>query len=641
MTLGAKRLFSVALTIAVSALPLVAVAKPTPADALKLLPVQADVDYDRPTGVEIDRAIVEVESVGGLAGWVVKTDSGQTLRRFLDTNGDNQVDQWCYFKDGIEVYRDIDVNFNKKADQYRWLGTAGTRWALDEDEDGKIDSWKTISAEEVTAEIVAALREKDVARFRRLLLTEDDLQTLGLGEQQAKDLKAKMAAAASSFAEVAARQRLVTAKSAWIHFGASRPGVVPAGNQGSTKDLIVYDNVTAVIETEGKHGQIVIGTLVKLGDTWRMFDLPKNLAGEQIASASIGYFFQASLASRPDTTNPMPPAGAVSAEVQRLVQDLEKIDKSLATSTSTREQARLNGERADVLERLVKAAATAEDRTLWIRQYAETISAAVQSGAFPDGVKRLETLLAQVAKLPDSGDLVAYIKFRHMTAAYNLSLQEKDSDFEKINTKWLADLEQFVKDHSNSPDTAEAMLQLAIGNEFSGKEEAAINWFGRIVHDFPMSDLAGKAAGAKRRLESVGKPMSLQAKTIDGKQFDIAAAKGKNGKIVLVHYWATWCEPCKQDLETIRALQAKYSAQGFLPVGVNLDNEPRDAMAFLRTKTLPWPQLYETGGLDSRLATEMGILTLPTMILVGRDGNVINRNIHAGELDAELKKQLR
>jgi hypothetical protein len=37
----------------------------------------------------------------------------------------------------------------------------------------------------------------------------------------------------------------------------------------------------------------------------------------------------------------------------------------------------------------------------------------------------------------------------------------------------------------------------------------------------------------------------------------------------------------------------------------------------------------------------MGILTLPTMILIGRDGKVVNRNIHAGELDAELKKLLR
>ena len=47
--------------------------------------------------------------------------------------------------DGIEVYRDVDSNFNGKADEYRWLGTAGSRWGIDDNEDGRIDSWKTIS----------------------------------------------------------------------------------------------------------------------------------------------------------------------------------------------------------------------------------------------------------------------------------------------------------------------------------------------------------------------------------------------------------------------------------------------------------------------------------------------------------------
>jgi thiol-disulfide isomerase/thioredoxin len=613
-------------------------AKPTPADALKLAPVQADVDYDRPTAAEIAKCVVDVETVGGTTGWVVKTDAGQVLRRFLDTNGDNKVDQWCYYKDGIETYRDIDANFNNKADQYRWLGTAGTRWGLDDNEDQRIDSWKTLSAEEATAEIVAALRDKDASRFRRVLITSDELKNLGLAADQEKQLASKINSAAATFTDVASKQKLVGAKSEWLHFGASRPGVVPAGTSGSSKDLVVYDNVTTVVETDGKHSQLVIGTMIKIGDTWRVFDLPKNLAGEQTAAASVGYFFQAAINARPETTDPVP-GSTINPEMQKLIGTLEKLDKSIASATTKTEQTRLNGERADLLQRIVKLAESAEDRNLWIRQYAETISAAAQSGVFPEGPQRLQALYEQVSKLPDSADLAAYIKFRRMSADYNLSLQDKDADFEKINTKWLADLEEFVKDHDTAPDAAEAMLQLAIGQEFSGKEQEAIAWFARITTEFPKSDLAPKAAGAKRRLESVGQKIALRGRTIDGRPFDLAA---NSGKAVLVHYWATWCEPCKQDLETIRSLQAKYGKDGFVPIGVNLDNTAGEATAFLRgNKALPWAQVYEDGGLEGRLATEMGILTLPTMILIGRDGKVVNRNIHAGELDAELKKLLR
>jgi thiol-disulfide isomerase/thioredoxin len=612
-------------------------AKPTPADALKLVPVQKDVEFDMPAAKDIEHCLVEVETVGGITGWVVKTPANQVLRRFLDTNGDNKVDQWCYFKDGIEIYRDIDGDFNNKADQYRWLGIAGTRWGLDNDENGRIDSWRMISAEEVTAEVVAALRDRDAARFQRLLLTEADLKTLGLSAKHVTELTEKIDSASKSFAEVAGKQRIVTTKSEWIHFGASRPGVVPAGTDGATKDIVVYDNVTAVVETGAKqHGQLVIGTLVKVGDAWKMFDLPKNLSGDQTASAAVGYFFLAAFDSKPEASLPMV-AGAVSPEMQKLTADLEQLDKQLVSATTPAAQARLNASRADLLDKIV-AIAPADQRSLWIRQYTETVSAAVQSGAYPDGVGRLHALLAKVSQLAGGEELIPYVKQRLLTAEYNRDIVAPDADFEKVNKKYIEQLEQFVKDYGTSPDAAEAMLQLAIDAEFTKQRDKAIGWFGRIATDFPQSDLAEKAAGARFRLASVGKSLGLKGKTIDGRTFDLA---GASGKLVLVHYWTTSCEPCKQDMELIKSLLAKHGGQGFYPVGVNLDNEPKDVTAFLRTTPLSWPQLHEAGGLDSRLATQYGILSLPTMILIGKDGRVIDANIQAGELETELKKHLR
>ncbi|HZN32904.1 MAG TPA: redoxin family protein [Pirellulaceae bacterium] len=618
-------------------------AKPTPAEALKLVPVQREIDYDVPAAKEIEICIVDVETVGGITGWVVKTPGGQILRRFLDTNGDNRVDQWCYFKDGIEIYRDIDVNFNNKADQYRWLGIAGTRWGLDDDENGRIDSWKVISPEEVTAEVVAAFRDRDTARFQRLLLTADDLKSLGLNQKHVTDLTEKVATATRTFAGVADKQRVVTPQSEWIHFGASKPGVIPAGTDGSTKDIVVYDNVTAVVETAGaaaagaakQHGQLIVGTLVKVGDAWKLFDLPKNLTGNQTAAAG-GYFFLLGAGARAETDVPSA-AGGVSPEMQKLTGDLEQLDKRLASATTPAEQARLNATRADLLDKII-AAAPADQRGLWVRQYTETVSAAVQSGAYPDGVGRLQSLLTKVTNLPDGAELIPYVKQRLLTAEYNRDIAVKDADFEKVNTRYIEQLEQFVKEYGTSPDAAEAMLQLAIDAEFTKQREKAIAWFGRIATDFPKSELAEKAAGAKFRLVSVGKSLGLKGKTLDGRNFDTATA---NGKLVLIHYWTTTCGPCKDDMELIKSLLAKYGGQGFYPVGINLDNDVKDASNFLKSKPLSWPQLYETGGLDSRLATQYGILSLPTMILIGKDGRVIDANIQSGELEAEVKKQLR
>ena len=107
--------------------------------------MQKEIVIDRPSPADAAKCTIKAEKTSGKTGWVVRDAGGQMLRNFIDTNGDNMVDQWCYYKDGIEVYRDIDSNFNRKADQYRWLNTAGTRWGIDTNEDTKIDYWKTIS----------------------------------------------------------------------------------------------------------------------------------------------------------------------------------------------------------------------------------------------------------------------------------------------------------------------------------------------------------------------------------------------------------------------------------------------------------------------------------------------------------------
>ena len=78
-----------------------------------------------------------------------------------------------------------------------------------------------------------------------------------------------------------------------------------------------------------------------------------------------------------------------------------------------------------------------------------------------------------------------------------------------------------------------------------------------------------------------------------------------------------------------------------LVLGVNVDSDRTAAVAFLRKNRLPWVNLYEPGGLESRLATELGVLTLPTMLLIDEKGKVINRNIHVSELETELKKRLK
>lgn len=608
-------------------------AKPTPQAALELAPVQRDVPYDRPAKEQIEKCTVENLAAEGLTGWIVRDANGIILRRFVDTNQDNKLDLWAYFREGIEVYRDVDSNFNSKADQYRWLGTAGSRWGMDENEDGRIDSWKTISPEEATAEVVAALRDRDEARFKRLLLSDSELAALGLGESQSADVKRKLEAARSGFADLARKQKIVSDKTIWTNFGATQPGLLPSGTDGSTKDLLVYENVAAVIETAGAHSQIAVGTLVQAGPAWRLIDLPSNLLEDKTAVAASGYFFSVYNAA---LSRPMAAEG--NAELQKMTDELEAIEARIAKASAPDALAELNAQRADVLERLYAAGKNDEERSTWIRQLADTISAAVQSGGYPEGVKRLQTLADRLRMQKAKLDFIAYVEFRHLLAQYGEEIADPDADPAKVQARWIERLEEFVKAYPDVADAADAMLQLAIAQEFANKTDDALKWYAKIVDNFSSTEVAKKAAGAKLRLESVGRAIPLKGKTLDGRSVDLATLKGYT---VLVHYWATWCEPCKQEMTKLKDLQAKYARQNFAVIGVNLDNERAVAAEFVNANRITWPQLHETGGLEGRLATELGIFTLPSMLLIDNAGRVINRNIHAAELDAELAKLFR
>jgi hypothetical protein len=154
-----------------------------------------------------------------------------------------------------------------------------------------------------------------------------------------------------------------------------------------------------------------------------------------------------------------------------------------------------------------------------------------------------------------------------------------------------------------------------------------------IVKDFPDSGPARKARGAARRLESVVKPLALSGMALDGKT---VALESLRGTPVLVHYWATWCEPCKVDIAQIRELAAKYGPKKFAVVGIALDSDKAQLQKFLQAKPIAWPQLHEAGGLDGRLAEELGVLTLPTMILLDAQGVVVDRNVVITELEKKL-----
>ena len=600
-------------------------AQPTVAYALGLKPKQF-VQYDIPDEMGSRTATLAMEKTNDMTSWVVHSAQGILLRRFADTNGDRVVDQWSYYKDGLEVYRDIDTDHNTKPDQCRWLGVAGSRWGVDSNEDGILDDWKYLSPEEATAEIVNALAKRDQSQFQRLLPSEAELVEVGFSKEILDQLLTRVEMARKRFGELSKEQTEVTPQTQWTAMLAGLPGVLPKSPGGEGDDVVAYDNVVALTEeVDATGGQVFVGSLVRFGNVWRPLDLPQLPSSNGVVVGSFSLF-----SPNVDGT-PFQDAAATFETLQPYLEQLRAIEQKMQSSAGAA-LADLVTKQVQILEEVAELA-EGNEREFWLRQLAETLAAAAQEGTMSGALSQLETLSDS---LPADDPLKSFLAFRLASARYASSMQKPDADIEEVQSAWLEELASFVDTYPGAKDSAEAMLQISIADEFSGKEEDAIKRYQQIVERFPSSASARKANGALRRLQAVGQPLDLSGTTVDGKKLSLRDFKGKP---VLLHYWATWCEPCKVDIARIRELQEKYQ-RDIVVVGIALDGDKAALQRFLQSKPLTWPQLYEQGGLDGRLAEELGVLTLPTMLLLDKEGVVVERNLMVTDLEASLNSLL-
>ncbi len=121
----------------------------------------------------------------------------------------------------------------------------------------------------------------------------------------------------------------------------------------------------------------------------------------------------------------------------------------------------------------------------------------------------------------------------------------------------------------------------------------------------------------------------LTLKDIDGKDVSLAQYKGQ---VVLVNFWATWCDPCREEIPWLINMQAKYGAKGFTVLGVAMDEEGKSVVAPYVAKEKfdvngkPTPMTYPILlGNDAAAEKFGGLFGYPTSVLISRDGKQIKR----------------
>ena len=143
------------------------------------------------------------------------------------------------------------------------------------------------------------------------------------------------------------------------------------------------------------------------------------------------------------------------------------------------------------------------------------------------------------------------------------------------------------------------------------------------------SSTHSKPGGRSSVVHKVAPDFSLQ--DLSGQPLELTNYRGK---VVLLDFWATWCTPCLGEIPHFVALQNTYREPGLQVIGISMDDGPKPVREFYQKFKMNYPVALGTEKLAEAYG---GVLGLPVMFLIGRDGQVAAK--YVGEVQMPVLEQ--
>ena len=120
----------------------------------------------------------------------------------------------------------------------------------------------------------------------------------------------------------------------------------------------------------------------------------------------------------------------------------------------------------------------------------------------------------------------------------------------------------------------------------------------------------------------MGRPLTFAAPGLDGRLVDVGAERGR---VRIVDFWATWCEPCRDALPALDGLSRELGPRGLSVYGVSIDEDREHIARFLAQHPVTFPVLWDK---DAVLVGRFDVTTMPATLIVDRAGTI--RYVHQG-----------
>jgi cytochrome c biogenesis protein CcmG/thiol:disulfide interchange protein DsbE len=157
------------------------------------------------------------------------------------------------------------------------------------------------------------------------------------------------------------------------------------------------------------------------------------------------------------------------------------------------------------------------------------------------------------------------------------------------------------------------------------------------------SGCGSKSSGAPAPKILANEP-AVTFKDLQGKDIPLDSLKGK---VVVVNFWATWCDPCRVEIPWMIGFQQKYADKGFTMLGVAMDEDGKASVdPFIQSTkfdvggqqlAMNYPIVLGNDDIADKFG---GMLGLPTTLVISREGKIVKRYIGLAN-EADLDKQIK
>lgn len=143
-----------------------------------------------------------------------------------------------------------------------------------------------------------------------------------------------------------------------------------------------------------------------------------------------------------------------------------------------------------------------------------------------------------------------------------------------------------------------------------------------------LAALAAVLLSACRGGDSTGFASDFSLSSPDGRTVTLS---GQKGRVVLLNFWATWCDSCNEELPDLQKIHADLAKDaGFELVAVSVDDDPAKVVpGFAAAHAIKYPIVYA----DPKVMQAYAVRMLPTTFLIAPDGTISRR--YVGPLNAE------